>query len=167
VTLETFALWSEIVGAIGVIVSLMYLAFQLKQNNSLATGTAQRELMNSFQETLDRVRTNPVLFQRGLKEFESLTNAEQLEFHMIFNHFVDHLEQPLRMLEKGLETPDNVQVYGDICMSFLREPGGLAIWEKNKPLYFPRSRAYIEARLSDPGDHQAPLSELMPWFAPD
>ena len=166
-TLETFALWSEIVGAMGVIVSLVYLAFQLKQNNTLAAGTAQRELMNSFQENMDRVRTNPVLYQRGLTEFENLTKAEQLEFHMIFNHFIDHLEQPLRMLEKGLETPDNVQVYGDICMAFVREPGGMAIWEKNKSLYFPRSRAYIESRLNDKSEQHQPLSELMPWFAPD
>ena len=166
-SLESFALLAEIVAAIGVIVSLVYLSFQLKQNNDLATGTAQRELMNSFQEVLDRVRTNPTLFQKGLSQFNDLNNAEKLEFHMIFNQFVDHLEQPLRMLEKGLETPDNVKIYGDICMAFLREPGGLEIWEKNRSLYFPLSREYIENRLANDEKNQTPLLELVPWFAPD
>ncbi len=126
----------ELAGALAVLITLIYLAVQLRQNTNLASGAAQREVMASFQLNLDRVRTNPQLVQKGLAQFDSLSLAEQLEFTMIINQFVNHLEQPLRMLNRGLETQDTVDVYGDICMALLQESGGLELWERTKPLFF-------------------------------
>ena len=74
----------ELVGAIAVVVTLAYLAFQIRQNNNLASGAAQRELMSGFQENLDRVRSDTKLFARGLRDFENLSNAEKTEFQLMF-----------------------------------------------------------------------------------
>jgi hypothetical protein len=158
---------AEIAGAIAVVVTLLYLTFQLRQNNNLASGAAQRELMTGFQENLDRIRSAPKLFQHGLRDFENLPNVDQLEFQMIFNHFVDHLEVVLRMAERGLETQDNVNIYGDICLAFLQEPGGMKIWEKCKPLFFTLSREYVEGRLADKSTLPPRIGDSMAWWTPD
>ena len=154
----------ELAGALAVLITLIYLAVQLRQNTNLASGAAQREVMASFQLNLDRVRTNPQLVQKGLAQFDSLSHAEQLEFTMIINQFVNHLEQPLRMLNRGLETQDTVDVYGDICMAILQEPGGLELWERTKPLFFPLARQYVEERFKNPGTLPPPISKELPWW---
>ena len=154
----------ELAGALAVLITLIYLAVQLRQNTNLASGAAQREVMASFQLNLDRVRTNPQLVQKVLAQFDSLSLAEQLEFTMIINQFVNHLEQPLRMLNRGLETQDTVDVYGDICMAILQEPGGLELWERTKPLFFPLARQYVEERFKNPGTLPPPISKELPWW---
>ncbi len=166
-TLAELANLGEAVGGLAVLVTLVYLAVQMRQSTDLAQGAAQRDLMNSFQANLDRIAREPRLWQKGLLEFESLSNEDQLKFQMVFNPFVNHLEQTLRMLARGLETQDNVDIYGDICLAILREPGGRKVWDHTKPLFFPLSRAYIERRLADEAGLPPPASEGMPWHVPD
>ncbi len=166
-TIQDLGSLGEFVAAIATVSTLVYLAVQLKQSTGLAKATAQRDVMNSFQANLDQVRTDPRLWQMGLHDFNSLTNAEKLEFQMIFNRFVNHLEQPLRMLDQSLETQDNVDIYGDICLSIVQEPGAMQLWEKTAPLFFPLSRAYVEKRLADPDTLPPKIGDLWPWSAPD
>ena len=121
--------------------------------------------MNGFQAQLDRVIEEPDVFRRGLAGLENLTNTEKVKFHFIFNQWINHLEQPLRMVERGLETQDNVDMYGNICLLWLQEPGGWQIWENNHEYYFPRSRQYIEARLEDSASLPPVISVIGPWFS--
>jgi hypothetical protein len=156
VTIAELGSIGEFVAALATIATLVYLAIQVRQNNQLgrqnnklALGAAQRELMTTFQVNLDRVARDPLLFQRGLREFESLSSKDKLAFEMVFNQFINHLEQTLRMHVLDLESQDNVDIYGDICLAFVQEPGGLEVWEKTKSLFFPMSREYVEKRLAD------------------
>jgi len=164
---QDYGSMAELIAAVATVVTLLYLAVQLRQNTNLASGAAQREVMAPFQLNLDRVRTNPQLVQKGLAQFDSLSLAEQHEFTMVINQFVNHLEQPLRMLNRGLETQDTVDVYGDICMAILQEPGGLELWERTKPLFFPLARQYVEERFKNPGTLPPPISKELPWWGAD
>ena len=83
---------------------------------------------------------------------------------MIFNQWINHLEQTLRMLGRGLETQDNVDMYGNICPVWILEPGGLRIWELNRKYYFPLPREYLESRLVDPETLPPRVREFAPWF---
>ena len=157
----------ELVGGVAVIATLIYLAVQVRQNTDLAQGAAQRDLMNSFQANLDRIARDPVAWHKGLQEFDTSPNPDRLRFHLAFAPFINHLEQALRMLSRGLEAQDNVDIYGDICLSYLQEPGGKAVWEHTKPLFFPISRQYIERRLADPSSLPPRVSESVPWFGSD
>ena len=154
---------AEVIGTLVIVVSLGYVGVQIKQNTNLAAGESQRELMNSFQSQLDRIIEKPELVRRGLNGLGELTDSEKFEFSFIFNQFLNQLEQPLRMLERGLETQDNVDMYGNICVAFLQAPGAWEIWEKTREFYFPLSRAYIEARLRDRESLPPSIIELYPW----
>ena len=166
-SLAEFADLGEAIGGLAVLMTVMYLAVQMRQSTDLARAAAQRDLMNSFNANLDRIARAPRIWQKGVLEFETLSNEDQLRFTMIFNTFVNHLEQTLRMLARGLETQDNVDIFGDICLALIREPGGRQVWEHTKPLYFRLSREYIERRLGDETGLPPRASEIMPWHAPD
>ena len=154
---------AEVIGTLVVVISLGYVGVQIRQNTNLAAGESQRELMNSFQSQLDRIIEKPELVRRGLNGLGELTDSEKFEFSFIFNQFLNQLEQPLRMLERGLETQDNVDMYGNICVAFLQAPGAWEIWEQTREYYFPLSRAYIEARLRDPKSLPPSIIELYSW----
>jgi hypothetical protein len=68
------------------------------------------------------------------------------------------------MLGRGLETQDNVDMYGNICPVWILEPGGLRIWELNRKYYFPLPREYLESRLADPETLPPRVREFSPWF---
>ena len=154
----------ELIAAFATILTLGYLAFQVRQNNNLASGATQRELMNEFNVILDRIRSNPEVWVRGFRHFEELTDAEKTEFEMVFNTYINHLELVLRMADRGLETQDNLDIYGDICLAMVQEPGGMVCWEACKPLFFRLSREYIERRLVDKATLPPPAGELLPWY---
>ena len=102
----------------------------------------------------------------GLQSFETLSNRDQLVFTQLFNPFVNNLEQVLRRHSAGLETRDNVDVLGDICLALIGEPGARQVWERTKPFFFAMSRDYIQTRLDQAGDLPPRVSELMPWHGP-
>jgi hypothetical protein len=164
VTLEQLYFASQIAAAAAIVASLIFVGVQVKQNTNLAAGETQRELMNGFQAQLERITAEPDLFRRGLSGLHSLSETEKVQFSIIFNQFVNHLELPLRMVNRGLETQDNVDLYGNICVAFLLEPGGLEIWERTRPYYFPLSRGYVESRLANPETLPPRVSEVYPWF---
>ena len=66
-----------------------------------------------------------------------------------------------------LESQDNVDIYGDICLAFVQEPGGMEVWEKTKSLFFPMSREYVENRLADGSSLPPRAADTIPWFAPE
>ena len=157
----------ELVGGVAVIATLLYLAVQIRQATSVAQGTAEQELMDAVQRISDQIARQPELWQKGLASFVSLRNREQLTFSAMINPWVNVLEQTLRMHGRGLLTQDNVDLYGDICLSFIREPGGREVWERTKPLFFPMSRRYIQRRLDGDVDLPPPVSQLLPWHKVD
>ena len=123
--------------------------------------------MDSFQSNLDRFARDPDTWIRGLHQFSSLSNEERVKFQAAFNPWVNHLEQTLRMRAQGLETQDNIETYGDICLAWIQEPGGLEIWKRTKGIFFPMSRQYIESRLADASNLPPRMSEILPWFTPN
>ena len=157
----------ELVGGVAVIATLIYLAVQVRQSRDLALAGAQREVLAGYQTVIERVSERPELFQRGLFDFESLSNVGQVRFSGMMAQFVNHLDQMLRMHEKGLETADNVDVYGNVCLAFLGESGGHAWWVRARPMMVRQAREYLERRLAAPGQLPPPVTEVMPWFVPD
>ena len=123
--------------------------------------------MEAVQRIQERIVRHPEVWQRGLASFEALSRPDQLRFSVMINPFVNVLERTLRMRSRGLLTRDNVDVYGDICLAVVAEPGARTVWEGTKPLYFTMSRDYIQRRLDDQNDPAIRISELMPWHLPE
>jgi hypothetical protein len=163
---EALGAIGEMVGGIAVIVTLVYLATQIRQNNALARATAQRDLSDSYQSSLHQLSEHPELMRRGMHDFESLSKSEQLTFAVGAGRLLNHLDQTLRMYRQGLQTEDLVQGYGDICLSLLSTPGGRACWEMMKGMFVREGREYIEKRFENPSTMPPPLT-VLPFFAQD
>ena len=79
---------AELVGALGVIVSLLYLATQIRVQNRESRVSASRELSSSFNDFLGDMARDSVLaeiFIRGLRDMGSLDEVELMQFSSHMN----------------------------------------------------------------------------------
>ena len=156
----------ELIGGVVVVFSLIYVGVQIKQSRALARATAQRDLYQSYQQYLYKISERPDLIRQGLHDFSSLSNSDAISFNMLMAPFINHLDQTIRMYKNGFETKDNVDLYGDICMSLLVTPGGRDWWEIQRHSFVIEGRNYIEERFGDPDSLPAPLHETVPYWGP-
>ena len=157
----------ELVGGVAVIATLIYLAMQIRQSTTVARGVAERDLMEGMQALNDRMAQNAATLRRGLHSFDGMSKDDQLLFASLFNPFMNVLEIALRMHTRGLLQKDNVEVYGGTVLALVQEPGGREVWERSKPVYFSRSRDYVQLRLDADVDLPSTVSEMMPWWDAD
>lgn len=88
---EAIGAIGEIVAAAAVLITLIYLAVQIRQNTNqmersdrAARGQSYQDLLTGLQSHLAPLaldESTSDLFHRGLKRFESLNNLEQFRFN--------------------------------------------------------------------------------------
>ena len=158
----------EVLGALVVIGSLIYLSRQIRQNTDLGRAAAQREVNTAFNTVVYNLNSDPEIFRKALLDFEGLTKTEQFIAHNSLAPFANHLDQVIRMSQLGLESADSVKVFGDICIAVVTTPGGRIWWDQINHLIPTEAAAYIERRLGDPPETlPPPMTESLSWFRPD
>ena len=85
-TLEDLGNLGEFVGALGVVVSLVYLAIQIRQNTSAVRTSTFHEAIRDQSNGIDQLNSDPELnriWYDGLHHFEALPEDEQRRFATI------------------------------------------------------------------------------------
>ena len=74
---------SSAIGAIGVIVTVVYLAFQIRQNTHSIQGVTEQSLMNLEKEVFTLIADNAGVYRRGRENVESFDEDEKVQFRFI------------------------------------------------------------------------------------
>jgi hypothetical protein len=151
--LKKIALFAEIVGGTGIIISVLYLAYQVSQNtaniqaaNALSISS---EITALRQPSIENAELND-LIRKGRSDSDALTDGERRRF---FSHALNRfaiLENILFMEGEGL-LPEGFAppLINGFCGS-LNGPGYRVIWEESaKPFFSTRLRTYLEKCFSD------------------
>lgn len=122
----------EIVGAVAVVVTLLYVARQIRQANA----QTQAQARYSFVEAYGHMNTSVVgnkavasVFRRGLQG-KDLDEDEHIQFFALIGQFLNTWSVLYDLHEDGL-LPENqwTMVRKDI-ITMLSEPGGREFWER-------------------------------------
>ena len=115
-SIEIYGIIAEIVGAAAVVISVVYLASQIKQgyaqldqNNAIAKSAAESDLHFRYQDLLARMQEKPGLREiviRGLNEYQALTTEEKGRFITWISPLVVHFDVVLRQHRHGLVDDD-------------------------------------------------------------
>ena len=84
----------EFVGGVVVIVTVVYLALQLRNSNQLAKASSELEWMHGLNEIWDRW-SRPEVFdaiRSGFHSFDDLNQNQQVIFQMQVGSLVNHLD---------------------------------------------------------------------------
>jgi hypothetical protein len=159
--------YGEAVGALAVVVTLVYLAIQIRESTNQARAAAQRDVNSAFQAAIDRFRENIEIFQRGCTEFENLSHSEQLTFDFMIAPMCVHLDQVIRMHKQGLESEDNVENTGSTLLAILQAPGAKYWYEQVRPFLAAEARAYLARRFDDESTLPPAFVDILPWHRPN
>jgi hypothetical protein len=142
----------EIVGAAGVIATLVYLAVQIRQNTNSLKATAVWDSQMSFvaiNETLaDGGKISEVMY-RCLSDPDSLDDFEKHLAHRYLRGFFQRMEAQFALYSSGVLAPEVWELRCGYARGLLVRPLIREAWELDKGnMMF--TRAFIEAMESTP-----------------
>lgn len=146
-TLDDLGNLGELVGALAVIVSVAYLAIQIRQNTRSLRASAFHNLSNSVANFLGTVAHDSELsslFMRGLARWRELTPEESQRFVLLMmNLFSLHANAYHQHAQGALDS----EAYKGVRMTLARiacSPGGASWWRHTMHVFSPDFVAFVE-----------------------
>ena len=154
----------ENVGAFAVVISVLYLAFQVKQNTRHSQAFTQREILRDILQHQAQIREDPNLIRRGLSAFSRLTGDEKLVVNTYLNEVVSTFESSLRLNNAGLVAPAIFNGHRGFFLAILQSPGGKQWWDEFKSLFSRDIHDYLETQLNGHINLPPPITEVVPYY---
>ncbi len=130
--LDSAAAIGEIISAVAVVISVVYLAIQVR-GNTRATQAAS--VQNMLDGARDRI-VNPTITNsevadvhaRGLSSFDELDRIEKTRFTFLLIEHVVQLQNVLSLHKQGLLSEVDYTTWLAYVGAFIRTPGGRKVW---------------------------------------
>ena len=140
--LAYYANLAEIIGTAAIVVSLVYVAVQIRQNNRHLAQEAQRARAQSFRENMGRMGDNAESFIKD-RNGETLTEIESFRLERVWMQNLWGYQTSFQQLRRDEIGPGaNFFRDGLKTMSSLR-----ATWEKNRNSFHPEFVRYMEENV--------------------
>jgi hypothetical protein len=131
-SLEDLGNIGEFVGAIAVVVSLIYLAVQIRQNTRAVRSASHQTLVSSEQAIQASISDNREVARivvQANKDFDALDEEDRLRFLMLAGRLFSNFENIYYQYSRGLLDEDLWRPWSDSIPFFVQQPGFLRYWE--------------------------------------
>ena len=143
---------SDLIGALAVVVSLIYLAIQIRQNTNALRAETAREVVASIRAINTTVASDPELF----RIFSTMTeNPSQLSpqergraTHLLFNHF-RAIEDAHRQYTKGNLDEEVWAGWSRVLYDYINSPGWREYWNLRRDLFSSTFARYVNELRGD------------------
>ena len=126
-TLNDLANLGQIIGALAVVISLIYVALQIRQNtNAIRSATAQT-VHEHFAKWYNLVAADAGLSQivaKGLRDYGSLAEQERVRFVAAFMAFLSYSQNAFLKWREGLLAQPLWRGWELVIMNLVCAPGG-------------------------------------------
>jgi hypothetical protein len=149
-SLEDLGNIGEFVAAVGVIISLIYLAVQIRQNTaSVRTSTHQQivSVFSSLNAIVGSNRETGWLYMRGLQDPDELTEEEAAQFTWLFLSAIRIYENIFYQRRAGALDDPVWLSWVQSMKVILGSPGGRAWWEPRRFLFHDEFCRFVEADI--------------------
>jgi hypothetical protein len=161
---------AEFVGAVAVVITLFYLALQVrqstKQDEARGLQTAIKEYLGSFEAATGSTESADI-FRRGLNDFDALSPAEQGSFHSAIHSLLTGFNNAWNLHESGLLPEDEFVAMRGLFVSILISPGGTRWWSLYKKVPPLHLTTYLDESMRDATGTMQPANESFPWLRSD
>ncbi len=135
---EAIAAIGEMVGAIAVVVSVIYLAVQIRENTRSSMLNVVNSTINDFSDLERLIASTPDLAQivlRGNESLSNLTPEARMRFESVTGIFFNLMESWLSNCRRAGMEDEQVDVSNAILRNRLKNPGVREWWELNRCEY--------------------------------
>jgi len=142
---------SEIIGAAGVMASLIYLATQIRQNTRTERA---RAFQNIFSETTALTNEmfsveNSDLMIAGMRNFKALSGGDQLRFDYLMLGYFNTVESTIFAKDAFLISDETLDNFGySLRTRFLPYPGVRDWWSEAQAIFASETRAWVDQQIS-------------------
>jgi hypothetical protein len=142
---------SNLLGAAGVVASLIYLAIQIRQNTRTERARAFQDIFSGFTaQNLEMFGPGNIdLIISGMRDFNSLPGRDKLRFDHLMMGYFNVLEATIfskRAFLLGEETLENWSY--SLRTRFLPYPGMRDWWSQARPIFAPETRVWVDEQIS-------------------
>lgn len=135
---EALGAAAEVVGAVAVVVSLIYLALQVKSNTESTRTSTYQSVVAEFGELNRSMASTPdmsMLFIRGMEDFESLTPDERARCSQLFFVCFHNFENMYYQYRKGYLEYDVWIGWQRIMLAYYARPGFQVWWSQRSDVF--------------------------------
>lgn len=156
--------FSELVGLSAVLLTLIFVGFELRQNTRAVESSATQEVHANFASWYESLQGDPALLMitvKGMQDYGSLTTAEKAQFIAVFMVFSSNCQTAYYKWRDGLLDEELWGGWRALSQNFFSTAGGKAFWEERSYMFGSgfRDFVYNEVMLA------APNPKAKPWGA--
>jgi len=160
---DAIAAVAELLGALGVVASLIYLAVQIRQNTRSLRMASHRGVAGEFQQSNLAAIQDPQIAEllvRGLGDASSLSEVERLRFEGLLVSIFRTYEELFQLHRGGLADDELWESRERSMMRWLSFPGVRDWWLSDRSDFFIDSfRTHVADRLSQPAAQQGAAAD--------
>lgn len=132
--LKRIALLAEVLGGIGIIVSILYLALEVSENSKNTKISNQLALMQLNADVRVLVTSNAEaadMISRGSNEIKDLTGVERDRFYLFTQHLFDLWETAVMLRSEEALDDDVGALWSSGFCAYMDRPGYREIWSRD------------------------------------
>ena len=161
--LKKIARLAEVIGGLAVIVGLIFVGLELKQNTLMQRVTATQTLVLDYENAVDAVGANAdtaCIYVRGINGLENLNGVERYRFFVLQFHLLRAGEQLHFYSLEGMVDQRIWRGFERQLDEIVRYPGLQQYWEVRSDWYSDEFQAFINGLISEaPKAQTEPFSE--------
>jgi hypothetical protein len=145
--LSDWASIAEIVGAIAIVVTLIYVGIQVNDSTLAvrsASATETSTAISSWYSTLGANVQASDVFLRGITNPESLTPAETAQYMYLSHGLFFQYQGAYYLAEEGTLDTELQQSLVNTVLGVREQPGFLMYWEQRGSLFQPSFKAFVD-----------------------
>jgi len=146
-------LLAEIIGAIAVVVTLIYLAFQVRQNTAALQVATHQDLLSNQIAAMDMVGSNPQvaeLWARADEAYDEMTPAERKQYSFVCLSMYNVFQTARFNYEAGLLNEEVWKAWVRGYAAIINTSTGIRKeWKSLRALYTPNIRTVIDEIINE------------------
>lgn len=142
----------EVSGAAAVVISVIYLAVQVRKQTEEAKLSATRELSTQFQVGLDMIAQDGELtdiWEAGTRDFEALPSNHRLRLSIYLQRMTRVLEAQYIHSKNENVSPELFQSTQLAFKAFLTFPGSRTWWQVSKQMYVSDFGEHVDKMIAE------------------
>ncbi len=150
-TLQDLGSIGEFFGGLAVLVFLVYLALQIRQNTTSVRAAASASVAESLSRITEIMSLEPELgriWTQGLADYDSLDGDARIRFNNLLLTYMRRLENAFYQQARGFLDPDHWQTTERRIADIMSRPGAARWWSESKSRFSDRFVDFVDSHIS-------------------
>jgi hypothetical protein len=148
--LETLGNLGDFIGGIAVVVTLIYLASQIRQNTRALQAASRQAVAAVSRENIEILTRDDVngAYSLGLRFYPKISAEQKRRFGFALDHYLNYMQEVLALYEGGSLDREIYGAHFAGLAGHLATPGGAAYWRESRQLYPPHFAEQVDHKVA-------------------